>query len=269
VPRSRRQSTRYRIGTSHVAEPPPRRPSGRAILLVAAGAVLGAGVLAAAAFLMGFGFGGPSGTPAPSLPPALPAGTYTSQVFRPQVTFTLPDGWWISSETTDYLGIQPVDSDLEGIHLFRDPKAMSQDAACPAVAEPGVGTLSSDLATWIRARPGFVTSNPRLAEIGGLRGIELDVSIAPGWTTSCSFANGLPTVPLFVSQASGLRWVVAGSEQLRISLLDVPGGGTVVVDLDAFDGSLMPELIARAAPIVQSFSFAEAVPSAAPPSAGP
>ena len=49
---------------------------------------------------------------------------------------------------------------------------------------------------------------------------------------------------------------MAGSERLRLSLLDVPGGGTVVVDIDAFDGSLMEELLPAAAPIVGSFSFA-------------
>ena len=41
-----------------------------------------------------------------------------------------------------------------------------------------------------------------------------------------------------------------------VALLDVPGGGTVVVDIDAFDGSLMEELLPAAAPIVGSFSFA-------------
>ena len=50
--------------------------------------------------------------------------------------------------------------------------------------------------------------------------------------------------------------MVAGNERLRLSLLDVPGGGTVVVDIDAFDGTLMDDLLAAATPIVQSLSFA-------------
>ena len=79
--------------------------------------------------------------------------------------------------------------------------------------------------------------------------------IVDGWQASCPFANGLPTVPLFVGQDNQLRWVVAGSERLRLSLLDVPGGGTVVVDIDAFDGSLMDGLLDAASPIVASFQF--------------
>ena len=202
------------------------------------------------------GGGAPSAAPSgASRPPALPAGTYQSQAFQPPLSFALPDGWWIASDVADYLALQPVDSDQVGIYLFRDPLAASQDLACPIEPEPNVGTLSSELSTWMRALPGLITSNPRLASVGGLRGIELDVRIADGWQASCPFAGGLPTVPLFVGQNGEMRWVVAGSEQLRLSLLDVPGGGTVVIDIDAFDGSLMDGLLDAAGPIVGSFTF--------------
>lgn len=219
-----------------------RRRTARVILVLAALVVV-AGCGAAA-------------TPAPSLPPALPAGTYTSTAFQPPVTFTVSDGWWKPSDRADYLSLQPVTSDLVGIHLFRDPLPASQDPACPTTAEPGVATTSLALAAWIRGLPGLVVSNPRLVEVGGLRGTEIDVAIRSDWTASCPFANGLPTVPLFVGADGNLRWVVAGSERLRLSLLDVPGGGTVVVDIDAFDGSLWEELLAAATPIVRSFAFA-------------
>ena len=211
----------------------------------------------AAVMLAGCGGPGsdtPSAGQAGSLPPALPAGTYTSSAFQPPVTFTLPAGWWVPSDSGDYFGLQPVASDLIGVHLFRDPLAASQDLACPTTAEPGVGSLSADLAAWIRGLDGLVVSNPRLATVGGLRGVELDVAIADGWTASCPFADGLPTVPLFVGKGD-FRWVVAGNERLRLSLLDVPGGGTVVVDIDAFDGSLMDALLVEALPIVQNLSF--------------
>jgi hypothetical protein len=203
----------------------------------------------------GPGAGTPSGGQAASRPPALPAGTYTSSAFQPPVTFTLPAGWWIASDSGDYLGLQPVASDVTGVHFFRDPLAASQDLACPTTAEPGVGTLSADLSAWIRGLDGLVVSNPRLATVGGLRGVELDVAIAADWTASCPFADGIPTVPLFVGNGDSYRWVAAGNERLRLSLLDVPGGGTVVVDIDAFDGSLMDALLLEAAPIVRGLSF--------------
>ncbi len=211
-----------------------------------------------AAVLLAGCAGAPSGTtPAPTPAPSpLPAGTYTSAAFRPAVTYTVPAGWRIASDSSDYFALQPVTSEITGIHFFRDPLAASQDAACPTTAEPGVGTLSLELATWIRGLPGIIASSPRMVTVGGLRGVELDLALNTGWTASCPFANGIPSVPLFVGVNGDLRWVVAGNERLRLSLLDVPGGGTVVVDIDAFDGTLMDGLLAAAAPVVQSLSFA-------------
>ena len=58
-----------------------------------------------------------------------------------------------------------------------------------------------------------------------------------------------------MSADAKVYWVVAGTERLRLDLLDVPGGGTVVVDIDTFDGALWEPLLAAATPIVQSLVF--------------
>ena len=110
---------------------------------------------------------------------------------------------------------------------------------------------------WIRARPGFTVGDPVAVTMGGLVGLQVDVAIVAGWASSCPFANGLPTVPLFVgSLDTSFRWVIAGSERLRLNVLDVPGKGIVVVDIDAFDGSLMDAFLPAASPIVESMRFA-------------
>jgi hypothetical protein len=194
----------------------------------------------------------PSPTPRPT---GLPAGTYTSTVFQPTVTFTIPSGWAIMADTERYFELRPAISDLVGIYLFRSPQPASQDRACPDSPEPGVGTTSIALSDWILGLAALQVDGPRLVSVGGLRGVELDVRIAAGWTASCPFANGLASVPLFVGQDGGFRWVVAGTEQLRLHLLDAPDGATIVVDIDAFDGALMPDLLVAAAPIVRSMVF--------------
>jgi hypothetical protein len=198
----------------------------------------------------------PLGPPASVAPSALPAGSYTSHEFAPQVSYTVPAGWSVPVDDATFFQLIPVGSDVAGIDLFRDPRAASQDPACPDTPEPGVGATALDLATWIRALPGLTVSAPKLVTVGGLRGTELDLEIVPGWTASCSFANGLPTVPLFIGSKQEYRWVIAGSERLRLDLLDVPGGGTVVVDIDAYDGGVFDDLVKIATPIVDSFSFA-------------
>ena len=207
--------------------------------------------------LAGCGGSGPTTAPASPPPSALPAGTYTSASFQPAVTFTLPDGWTKPLDSAAYLELRPAGSDVTGIFLFRDAQAASQDPACPATPEPGVGRTSSELAAWIRERPGLLVSDPRLASVGGLSGTGLDLGIVAGWTVSCPFADGIPTVPLITNPEAGYNWVVAGGERLRMFILDVPGGGTVIVDIDDFTGSSIDALIAEAMPIVNSFVFAK------------
>jgi hypothetical protein len=215
-----------------------------------------AGLFVSATVIAACGSSGATPTPAPSGPPALAPGTYTSSAFSPALTFTVPAGWEEAADTPTYLEIRPAGSEVAGIHLFRDPAAASQDLQCPQTPEAGVGGSSSELAAWIRDRPGLVVGDPKLASVGGLRGTEIDLAILDGWTASCPFADGAPTVPLFVGVKAEYRWVVAGSERLRLDLLDVPGGGTLVVDIDAFDGALMDDLLRVAAPIVGTFKFA-------------
>ena len=203
---------------------------------------------------------GPSPTPARATAAprvALAAGAHSSTTFKPRITYTLPDGWLIADDNPDYFALQPVTSDAVGIYVFQAPLAASQDATCPTTPESGVGTTAKDLVDWIRARPGLVAGDPAAVTLGGFVGLQLDVAIVAGWKPSCPFAKGMPTVPLFVGPtATSFRWVVAGSERLRLIILDAPGTGTVVVDIDDFDGSLMDGFLPAASPIVKSIRFA-------------
>lgn len=215
-------------------------------------------VLAVAMALFVAACGGSGASPAPSGPvdSPLPAGTHTSTVFQPAVTFTVPAGWVLAADSAGYLQLRPANQELVGIHLFRGVAAASQDATCPTEVQAGVGTTSTELVAWMRSIKGLTVSSPAMASVGDLRGVSVDIGIAPDWTQSCPFANGLPSVPLLVESGTGLRWVIAGGERLRMYLLDLPDGGTLIVDLDDFDGSQINALITAAAPIVKSLTFA-------------
>jgi hypothetical protein len=196
----------------------------------------------------------PTGSGAVESP--LPAGTHTSTLFQPAVTFTVPDGWVLATDSADYLQLRPAGQEIVGIHLFRGVSAASQDPTCPIEPQAGVGSTSSELVTWMRGLSGLVVSSPAMVTVGGLRGVSVDIAIASGWTQSCPFANGLPTVPLLVESGTGLRWVVAGGERLRLYLLDLPDGGTLLMDIDDFGGSQIDALMRQAAPIIRSMTFA-------------
>jgi hypothetical protein len=197
--------------------------------------------------------GGAAATPVP-----LPAGQHTSTAFQPAVTFTTTEGWVLFTDSASYLNLGPaVDGDLVGIHLFRDPLPLSQANDCPTAAQPGVSaTSSSTFLAWMRTLKGLTMTTPAMATIGGLPASVVDVSIKGDWTFSCSFANGAPTVPLFYGPTSGLRWVVAADERLRIYFVDLPKGGFVAVDVDAFVGTEMDGLLSAAGPIIKSMTFA-------------
>lgn len=233
---------------------PSRSRASRSFLIPVRGVAL-----LIAAFLAG-GCASGGATPVTSAGPtgsALPAGTYTTKALAPALTFTLPAGWENPIDSPTYVELRPLGNDVVGIHVFRDAVALSQASACPLETEPGVASGASGMAKWIRGLPGLTVGPPGLATVGGLAGTVLDIRIKDGWKESCSFANGIPTVPLFFKPPDGYRWVLAGSERLRLYLLDVPGGGTILVDIDAFDGSQMDAFLAAASPIVATFAFAK------------
>ena len=139
-------------------------------------------VLIATAMLAAACSTGSPTSPAPSGPAGRPlaAGTYTSKVFTPALTFTVPDGWEIPADSAAYLQLRPLGDEMVGIHVFRDPVALSQAAACPLTTEPGVGPTSFDLVKWIRERPGLIVSQPGMATVGGLNGTVIDIGIVDG-----------------------------------------------------------------------------------------
>lgn len=217
----------------------------------------------AVAVVLGAGCGGgaaptPSTTTTSTAPrAALVGGAHSSNAFSPTVSFMLPDGWLIAGDSPNYFALQPVTSELTGIYVFRSPRAASQEADCPTTPAPGIGTTAKDLVDWIRERPGLTTGVPVPITMGGLVGLQVDIAIVVGWKPSCPYAGGIPAVPLFVDASDpGFRWAIAGSERLRLSVLDIPGKGTVVVDIDDFDGSLMDNFLPAARPIVESMRFA-------------
>jgi hypothetical protein len=195
-------------------------------------------------------------SPSPSALAQLPAGTHATTAFQPVTTYTVEAGWVNPTDVPDYFNLFPAVDQNNGVHLFHNPQPLSQDPACPSAAQAGVGTSSAELVAWIRSLKGLNVSPPAMVTVSGLPGTQIDVSIHSGWTQSCSFANGLPTVALFYRSAATLGWWVAGDEKLRLFLVDVPNQGTVVIDLDSFDGTGFGDLLTSGSAIVKSLQFA-------------
>ncbi len=195
-------------------------------------------------------------SPSPSSLAELPAGTHTTVAFQPTTTYTVPVGWVNPADAADYFNLMPALDQNNGVHLFHNAQALSQDTTCPTAPQAGVGTSAAELTAWIRSLKGLNVSQPAMVTVSGLPATQLDVSIHTSWTQTCSFSNGLPVVPLFYRPAAKLGWWVAGDEKLRLFLVDVPNQGTVVIDLDSYDGTGFGDLLTAGSGVVKSLQFA-------------
>lgn len=197
----------------------------------------------------------------------LEEGTYTSQRFEPALTFTVPAGWnnpwdtrgvfhlwtpgwsdgWEDPEDPGspglYADYRPgLYADYPGLRLSRDPRAVE---SCSNAVVAGAGTSALELATWVSDHPGIATDGPSPVEIGGLAGYQLDVSIAETWHKRCA-GRFVSVEPL--DGASLVEGVASKYATSRLILLDLPDGGSVLIDIDGTQ-------VDAAMPVVRSFAF--------------
>jgi hypothetical protein len=211
----------------------------------------------------------------------LEAGTFPSQYVAPRVgptdtwkpdlgaiSYTVPDGWANSSDWPTTFSLTPSadyaswtsagPSDTShGIYVFTEPAASSQPTTCANAEQSSVKRTASSLMDWVRGRPSLVTTTPTPITIGGHSGVWTDVKVAPSWTTTCPDTSQ-PTAIFMAQSGSGSNgWDlgVIGAERMRLILLDIGGGSTLVIAIDSTDPARFQSLVDQAMPIVSSFTF--------------
>jgi hypothetical protein len=192
----------------------------------------------------------------------LDEGTYTSQRFGPALTFTVPAGWnnvwdtrggfdlWAPGWSDDgadqgtdcrsgpspcgYLFDQP------GLSVRRDPRPAQ---GCSGYADATIGTSALEVATWVANHPAITTEGPSSVEVAGLTGYQLDVSLVDTWRKSCPGGPGVVLLfeDLYLDEDPG-------STAMRLILLDLPDGGSVMIWIDGTQ-------VDTAMPVVNSFQF--------------
>jgi hypothetical protein len=199
----------------------------------------------------------PSELAVPCSGPCTP-GRHRSVRLQPPLTYTVPTGWFsVEDGTGEYvLKFGSAETD-DGLFLFREPVAHSQQPDCPGTADPKVGTSPKELVDWIASLPGLVATPPKAIAVGGLAGFGLDVRVAPSWTHACPYSQGDPVVPLIVSSSPGsdLDWGVGGTGRMRIYVLDAGAGRRVWIDVETIDGGKFDQLAERSTPVIESFAF--------------
>ena len=226
----------------------------------------------------------PTSSPAPTAPPAaspsavllaapcpdehrgacrgpLAPGTFISILFDPRFAYTVPEGWENPDDDVDTFALWPSWSARSGrpigeasaIYVFRDPHAAAQDAACSERPEPGIGTSATELAAWVEGLPGLMSTNRAPVSVGGLDGVTIDIEIDQDSAPECPW--GKPAVPLFAFER-GHFWAIIGDTTMRLAFLDLPTGGTVLVDIEGVDRQEFDRLVGESGSIIRSLVFA-------------
>jgi hypothetical protein len=243
------------------ARPPsPIRRAGK-VLAYAAAAGLGIAVIGLGASSLVDRFG-TSPTPGGSVESASPSanvcsdpqlptcagplepGAHRSQLFIPPIDYYIipldsPVAWDNPEDRPGTFTLHPAGPDTDAIFFFRDVGILTE--GCNPVFDEAVGNTAVEIADWMEGNPGLITTNVQPVTKGGLRGVLLDIAASGTYTTVCpndndTYPAGLPILPLFAGAGSGdLTWWVGGDERIRLYLLDMPGGGNIVIGIDAIN----------------------------------
>ena len=162
-----------------------------------------------------------------------------------QLSYTVPVGWTDNWECAECLVLtSPL---AATIYLDTDVEV----SGCP----PGGGSAAA-VAAWLRTLPSLAVSTPTAVRIGGLSGVQVDVSVGRGSSTdACPFfvdgsgivtlqALGEPDRQVSVPSLGIARWI----------LLDRGDGSTMLIDIESEDKA-GNDLLARAMPVVNSLEF--------------
>jgi hypothetical protein len=188
----------------------------------------------------------------------LEPGRYTTVSFSPAISYTVPAGWTNGEDLPGNFGLQ-LEDDIRYIGIYRDANAPYK---CEEYPDPDVSQKVSDYTRWLRRHPLLRVTKPIPVSIGGLHGVAMDISKAPGTEgKGCTFAEGTITgaVPFIV----GGR----GPASLHHVILDEPGfkerlyllrykRGNVAIEIGP-EGTSLAEYLRKVTPILRSLRFAK------------
>lgn len=192
--------------------------------------------------------------------PLAAGGPYKTRLFVPVFSHDAGEGWDNTVDSPNEYIVQRTGPDGRpldmGIYMFRD--VAIQASSCDDGPEPGIGRTPADMAAYMSDHTGLITSTPEDVNVGGLNGVMIEVTLDPTWTATCHYSEGEPNVPLFwgADADSGLEWSVGIAQEDRFYILEMPGGGNVLIAVEAFgEGRDFESLREAAIPLVESMIF--------------
>jgi Concanavalin A-like lectin/glucanases superfamily len=181
----------------------------------------------------------------------LAPGRYTTEIFSPSITYTVPEGW---TNGEDLLGnfLLQLEDDPRFLGIYRN---ITVPLPCREEPDPEVGVTIDALSDWYTSHPGLVTTGPEPITIGGLAGVVTDVSLDPSWTNGCAWAGGQPSVGIIIGDGpSSLTHVLSSSgPEERLYLLQVEDGN-VAIEVGP-EGESLEDYLEVVTPIIEGIRF--------------
>jgi hypothetical protein len=180
----------------------------------------------------------------------LPAGSHSTESFRPGFTFSVPEGWVNDTDSADFYGLFPDTPANEAEFALSGAPAQgifmgmvdTPTLICDEVGETQ-GSTSAGLADSLVTNEALVTSEPVDVAIGGLTGTRVDSHLDPDWTGTCPPRPDDPPTKDYKDYRG------------RFIFLDTPSGGKLLIIIDSVHAADFEAHVAEAMPIVESFQF--------------
>jgi hypothetical protein len=188
----------------------------------------------------------------------LEPGQYQTSTFRPRITYTVPAGWTNFEDLPgNFWLFQQQDSQdgaLGGSYLGIYQNVHAAAINCDEAWQEGVGTAPAELVAWYESVPGLIVSKPRRVKLGGLYGLQIDLSLEPGVDT-CRYGP-YKGIPLIIGDGvSDLHHVILKQLDLRLVILGWRKGNVTLEITNVKKQHSADEFRTALQPIIDSLEF--------------
>lgn len=180
---------------------------------------------------------------------------YTTSNFQTPISLSVPDsGWENLSEKVLEMILLPIAEPGDAIAFFGNVRAVDINGYLAT----GDGNSSvNELAAWMTANSNLSVTTSKPVMIGGLPGLTLDFTIAPGLKHhpfDCPVQVCLAIFRGTDNHTMTWDWGSAGPEKQRVYLL-TSSQGTVAIFVDSLDGTTFDSLNQKADQILATVTF--------------
>ena len=187
---------------------------------------------------------------------ALALGEYTTNEFKPRLSFEVGTGWRVAGpEYPSGFGIAWRDERAGADPSIIFLKAPSEVFSRRKPEELAPVPAPEDWVAWFRGHPSLEVGKPQAASVGGIEGRQftMSVDLLPGEDYNSAWCGGDRLVPLWQLPEGGAVCHVEGTVD-RIIVLEDVGGKTVLIDVGA-EASKFEDFVPRAEKVLDTVEW--------------